>query len=203
MSKRVYISADYSAADGDRNVVDELHKWGSDNLHKVDYCDTAQVISGSVANNPDCRACDLKSEFNRQINASSAVIFIIGNKTASRSAGSACRRINEDAGCPCTPYKQNANGSTVCKIWGTTFTPKSDEDLGKINAYSYLKHEFKQAERKGKKIIIVYNSMNKQPGWLPDYMAAYADDAHPFWKYNANGERVGDYTYIKLELGYE
>lgn len=30
MSKQVYISADYSETDGDKNVVDELNKWGSD-----------------------------------------------------------------------------------------------------------------------------------------------------------------------------
>ena len=67
MGKRVYISADYALNDGDRSVVDELHKWGNDNLHKVDYYDTAQVASGSVSKNIDCRPCDLKSEFNRQI----------------------------------------------------------------------------------------------------------------------------------------
>lgn len=60
MSKRVYISADYSESNGDRAVVDELHKWGKDKLHKVDYVDTAEVVSGSVSENPDCRPCDLK-----------------------------------------------------------------------------------------------------------------------------------------------
>ena len=82
MSKRVYISADYSPTDGDRNVIDVLHGW-SENRHLiVDYVDTAQVVSGSVSRDPDCRPCDLKSEFNDQINASSAVIFVIGDKTA-------------------------------------------------------------------------------------------------------------------------
>ena len=60
MSKRVYISADYSELNGDREVVDELHKWGNDVLHKVDYVDTAEVVSGSVSAAPDCRPCDLK-----------------------------------------------------------------------------------------------------------------------------------------------
>ena len=60
MSKRVYISADYSESNGDRAVVDELHKWGKDKLHKVDYVDTAEVVSGSVSENPDCRPSDLK-----------------------------------------------------------------------------------------------------------------------------------------------
>ncbi len=203
MSKRVYISADYSADDGDRNVVDELHKWGSDNLHKVDYCDTASVVSGSVADNPDCRACDLKLEFNRQINASSAVIFVIGDKTAIRTAGSACKRNAEGAGCLCTPYKQNANGATSCRIWGNLVTPNADQDLGEINTYSYIQHEFEQAKRKSKTIIIVYNSLYKQPSWLPSCMNGYADIAQPFWIYNMWGNQVGNYAYIKKALGYE
>ena len=203
MSKRVYISADYSELDGDRSVVDELHKWGNDNYHKVDYVDTALVVSGSVSKNPDCRPCDLKEEFNRQINASSAVIFIIGDKTASRTAGSSCKRNTQGANCSCTPYKQNANGSTTCKIKGAISAPGPNDNVGKINSYSYLKHEFEQAKKMGKTIIVVYNSMNNQSGWLPSYMSSYANDAHPFWKKDANGNKLGDYTYIKQALGYE
>ena len=92
MSKQVYISADYATDSGDRDVVDVLQTWGSDNYHRVDFIDMSQVSSGSVSNDPDCRPCDLKSEFNRQINASSAVIFVVGDKTASRTAGSSCNR---------------------------------------------------------------------------------------------------------------
>lgn len=33
---------------------------GNDSKHKVDYIDTASVVSGSVSNDPDCRPCDLK-----------------------------------------------------------------------------------------------------------------------------------------------
>lgn len=202
MSKQVYISADYSENDGDRNVVDELHKWGEDDYHKVDYCDTAQVVSGSVSDDEDCRPCDLKAEFNRQINASSAIIFIIGDKTKTRTAGSTCRRNAEGENCECTPYKQNANGTTYCKIHGKTVTPGPNDDVGNINTYSYIEHEFKQAVKKGKTIIIVYNSLYKQPGWLPSYMSGYENDAHPFWKYDATGRKVGDYTYIKTALGF-
>lgn len=49
MSKQVYISADYSEGSGDRDVVAELNKWGSDSLHKVDFIDMAKVASGSVS----------------------------------------------------------------------------------------------------------------------------------------------------------
>ena len=77
MSKRVYISADYAEDSGDRDVVDILNQWGSDNRHKVDFIDMSKVASGSVSNDPDCRPCDLKREFNQQINASSAVILLL------------------------------------------------------------------------------------------------------------------------------
>lgn len=76
MSKRVYISADYAEDSGDRDVVDILNQWGSDNRHKVDFIDMSKVASGSVSNDPDCRPCDLKREFNQQINASSAVMRV-------------------------------------------------------------------------------------------------------------------------------
>jgi transcription elongation factor Elf1 len=203
MSKNVYISADYSENDGDRIVVEELCKWGKDDLHKVEYKDMAAVASGSVSKDPDCRACDLKAEFNRQINASSVVIFIVGNKTATRTAGNSCRRSNGSSLCSCTPYKQNVNGSTTCKILGLTYTPGDDEDVGKINNYSYLRHEFEQAKKKGKPIIILYNSLRKELGWLPSYMVGYEYCAYPFWIYNNKGEKVGNYSYIKKVLGYE
>lgn len=199
MAKQVYISADYSPNDGDRSVVDELHKWGNDNLHKVNYCDTAQVAKGSVSRNADCRPCDLKTEFNSQINASSAVIFIIGDKTSSRTAGSTCRRQSDGMLCSCTPYKQNANGVTYCKVYSI---PTYLYDVNPVNNYSYLRHEFEQAKKRGKTIIVVYNSLYKQPGWLPWYMNSYKDLAQPFWKYDALGRKVGNYTYIKSALGY-
>lgn len=203
MSKRVYISADYSKDSGDRNVVDTLNKWGTDNLHKVDFIDMAKVVSGSVSKDPDCRPCDLKKEFNQQINASSAVIFVVGDKTASRTAGSSClRATKEQEYCSCTPYKQNTNGSKSCKV-SSTSTPGPNDDVGSINAYSYLKHEFEEAKKRKKPIIVVYNSLRKESNWLPSYMADYESDAQPFWTKNYLGEKVGDYAYIKEVLGYD
>lgn len=146
---------------GDQAVVDKLHTWGIDNKHKTKFVDTAQVVSGSVSEDNDCRPCDLKKEFNAQINISSAVIFVIGDKTA------------------------------------------ADEDLGEINCYSYLEHEFRQAVRKKRNIIIVYNSLYCQSSWLPKYMKDYECFAHPFWKKNIYGDKVGDYQYVKAALGYE
>ena len=43
MSKQVYISADYDQNNGDQAVVEELTKWGRDNLHKVDRTHKTQT----------------------------------------------------------------------------------------------------------------------------------------------------------------
>lgn len=115
MRKQVYISADYSETDGDKDVVDELNKWGNDDYHRVDFVDMSQVASGSVSKEPDCRICDLKAEFNSQINASSAVIFVVGNMTRYRTAGQSCGRVGKTTQWEayCTPYKQNTNGTML------------------------------------------------------------------------------------------
>lgn len=202
MSKQVYISADYDQSNGDQAVVEELIKWGRDKLHKVDFIDMSNPSSGSVTKNNDCRMCDLKAEFNRQINASSAVIFVVGDMTKFRTAGSGCNRTSQSQNlCSCTPYKQNTNGAKVCKVVLTS-TPAEDGDVGEINNYSYLRHEFEQAKKKKKTIIIVYNSTRKEISWLPAYMNGYEDCAHPFWKTDYYGEIVGDYAYIKEVLGF-
>ncbi|WMJ23445.1 hypothetical protein RBG61_01905 [Paludicola sp. MB14-C6] len=202
MSKQVYISADYDQFNGDQNVVNELNKWGADNLHKVEFVDMSKVSSGSVANSDDCRFCDLKDEFNRQINASSAVIFVVGDMTDSRTAGSGCERMSKEQGqCTCTPYKQNTNGAKQCKVT-SVFTPGENDNYGNINKCSYLRHEFEQSKKKKKTIIIVYNSTRNESNWLPTYMNGYENFAKPFWKIDANGKKVGDYSYIKEVLGF-
>ena len=203
MSKHVYISADYDKSGGDQEVVNELNDWGQDKKHKVDFIDMAKVASGTVANAIDCRICDLKEEFNRQINASSAVIFVVGNMTMYRTAGDSCERAGGNNWIYyCTPYKGNSNGKKLCRR-AATFANTYASDVDCINNYSYLKHEFMQAVKKNKDIIILYNSMRKEMSWLPDYMTGYESKAVPFWTYNSLGAKVGNYSLIKKFLGFE
>ncbi|MEE8885795.1 MAG: hypothetical protein SOI56_04380 [Eubacteriales bacterium] len=202
MSKRVYISADY-AEDGDKDVTDILHKWGKDDLHKVDFTDMAECVAGSVADSDDCRPCDLKEEFNKQIQLSSMLIAIVGDKTKTRTAGSECERCYKgQSECTCTPYKQNTNGRKKCKV-ENTFSADDSDDIGTINGFSYLKHEFLEAEKRNKTIAIFYNSTQHQTNWLPHYMSGYEDYAYPFWKTNDSNDRVADYDTIKSVLGYD
>lgn len=202
MKKYVYISADYAPNNGDQEVVNELVSWGKDDKHKTDFINTAEVASGSVSDDPDCRACDIKKEFNKQINISSSVIIIIGDKTKDRTAGNGCERMQKSQYlCSCTPYKQNTNGSKICKI-SSTKPADPNGDVGCINSYSYLEHEFREAEKRNKNIIVIYNSLYHEPAWLPSYMSEYEDEAEPFWVKNSWGYRVGNYEFIKKSLGF-
>lgn len=93
-------------------------------------------------NDDDCRMCDLKAEFNSQINASSAVMFVVDDMTKYRTAGSGCERNNKEWWqYTCTPYKQSKNGAKNCKVYSTS-TPADDGDVGNINSFPYLRHEF-------------------------------------------------------------
>lgn len=200
MKKWVYISADYDESSGDQDVIKQLNKWTDDHRFKVTFTDTAQVASGSVSETLDCRACDLKDEFNKQINASSSVIIIIGDMTRFRSAGDICPRTTKgQSSSECTPYKGRTR--KLCKI--SVLPPSSSDDVSKVNSYSYIRHEFEQAKKCGKNIIVVYNSLNNMFSWLPSYMNDYKDIAHPFWKKNDDGEKVGDYEFIKKALGFD
>ena len=203
MRKQIYISADYSEEFGDRDVVEVLNRWGNDDKHVVNFIDMSKVVSGSVSEDSDCRPCDLKKEFNRQINASSAVIFVVGDKTASRTAGSSCSRTEPNQFLyTCTPYKQNAKANKFCKKSLIGYYGYNT-DVNEINSYSYLRHEFEQAKKKDKQIIIVYNSTRHESNWLPTYMKGYESYAMPFWTIDYYGRKVGNYTQIKEVLGYE
>lgn len=203
MKRRIYISSDYDEGNGDRAVVEEFYKWNESNRHSLEFSDLAKVVSGSVSNCSDCRICDLKAEFNRQINLSSAIIFVVGDRTKNRTAGSMCDRHKKASyvDSQCTPYKQNSKGSQPCKVIHNS-NVSSSSDVSKINGFSYLRHEFEQAKKKGKKIIIVYNSLYRQEVWLPPYMSEFADLAIPFWIKTNAGNKIGNYEAIKdmLEL---
>ncbi len=82
------------------------------------------------------------------------------------------------------------------------FIPGEDDDISEINAYSYLRHEFEQAKKRKKTIIILYNSLKKESSWLPSYMKEYDILAQPFWIKNTWNEKVGNYAYIKQVLGF-
>lgn len=162
ISERVYINAGYAEDNGNRNVIDILNQWGSGNRHRVDFINMSKVAPGNVSNDPGCRPCNLKREFNQQVGASFAAIFIVGDKTVSRKAGSNCSRVNsEQTDCSCTPYKQSSRDFKTCKVTHIG-SAKADNGVGNINVFPHLQHEFGQVRKRKKSIVTVYNSLHKK-----------------------------------------
>ena len=103
------------------------------------------------------------------------------------------------------PYRDNVSSlihepTKGCKVMFTS-TPGPNDDVGCINSYSYLRHEFEQAKKKKRNIIILYNSTRNEFSWLPFYMDGYEANAYPFWTTDSNGRRVGNYNVVKQALG--
>lgn len=109
------------------------------------------------------------------------MIFIVGDKTASKTAGSCCKRMSQEwFNCTCTPYKQNVNGTTTCKMYSASPMGLDVKDIGNINPYSYVEHKFREAIIRKKDIIILYNSVINRSSWLPMYVKGYECYAHSF-----------------------
>ncbi len=79
------------------------------------------------------------------------------------------------------------NGTKSCKV-STVVNASICADVGNINSYFYLQHEFEQAKKRNKIIIMRYNSLYKQSNWLPGYFSDYEDEAHLFWEKGLSGK---------------
>lgn len=157
MSKRVFVSADwkepFDSHSWDKEVVDRIRRWKNDNRYGVDLICTDDVHN-SVTQNIDCRRCDIKEECGRYIKSSNVVIFVVGDKTASKKAG-ACDGIS------CSPAysslsKRNCKSNHSVQVYGW-------------KEMSYLEYEITTAIHEKKNIILVFNSVYKQENWIPTW----------------------------------
>ncbi|MDR0326006.1 MAG: TIR domain-containing protein [Oscillospiraceae bacterium] len=208
MGKRVFVSADWKENESnpkscDKNVVGRIREWADDDRRSIEIDCTDDVHSSVLDTLDDCRRCDIKRECGSHINWSSIVIFVVGDNTATKSAGA----------CSCDECSPAYSGKEKlpCKlVWGTSSSDVRtwDGTLYKNEmGMSYLQYEITKAAQLGKSIIVVFNSMNKQESWIPSWYTTLLNDTSltftekcrvPFWK---DTERKGDcYQDIKEHL---
>ena len=180
MGKNVFVSADWkdhgNPESDDKDVVDRIRKWSDDLRYSTEFRYTDDVKDSVLKpSNPDCRRCDIKGECGDQIDWSSVVIFVVGDKVASKTAG-------ECNGVSCSPAYSGL-GTERCKYYKS---PAEDVDGG--NGMSYLKFEITKAAREGKSILLVFNSVNKMESWIPSWYNTLCKDyiftelgRVPFW----------------------
>jgi len=190
MGKRVFVSADWKEDDSnprsdDKLVVDRFRKWENDGRLSVKIDCTDDVHDSVVDNLDDCRRCDIKQECGSHINRSSTVIFVVGDKTKTKTAGVCdCDE--------CSPV--SGNKKLPCKVVWTTVS--SDVHTWDGTLYmnemgmSYIKYEITKAAQLGKSIILVYNSVNNMESWIPSWYKTLLNDTSlsftelcrvPFW----------------------
>ena len=184
MAKRTFVSADwkepYDSHSWDKEVVDRIRKWRDDGRYGVDIICTDEVHKG-VMEKPDCRRCDIKGECGKQINSSSVVIAVIGDKTATKTAGE-CDEAS------CSPAYSGQDKKT-CKYSTSPAETTAEGGVAGGNKMSYLRHEITKAASAKKSIIVVFNSMLNQTGWIPSWYTTLKDNGSikelwrgPFWK---------------------
>lgn len=161
MIKRVFVSADwkepFDSHSWDKEVVDRIRKWEHDERYSLDICCTDDVHK-SVTDNIDCRRCEIKEECRRYINSSSVVVFVVGDNTASKKAGS-CDSI------ACSPA-YSGQQKACCKY---LINNKYANAFQGGRQMSYLQYEITTAVLAKKSIVLVYNSANKQESWIPSW----------------------------------
>lgn len=178
MSKRVFVSADwrepFDSHSWDKEVVDRIRKWKSDPRYGIDIICTDDVHD-SVTNNPDCRRCDIKVECGDCIKKSSVVVFVVGDKTASKNAGPC-------DGFSCAP----AYSGSQKKYCNKAYIPDS---ISNWKNMSYLEFEITTAVKNRKQILIVFNSVYRQEQWIPSWYKALRQYNQvnelariPFWR---------------------
>ena len=156
MSKRIFVSADWGESfdshSCDREVVDRIRKWKSDARYGVDITCTDDVHD-SVTEEKDCRRCDIKFECGKCVEKSSVVIFVVGDRTSTKNAGSC-------DGTLCSPAYSGLQKKYCNK--GYIFNqPQHWQRM------SYLEYEITTAIINKKSILIVYNAAYHMESWIP------------------------------------
>lgn len=200
MGKNIFVSADWkddfvNSLSDDKIVVERIRTWSNSANYGVNFRYTDAVHKSVLnSNNPDCRRCDIKLECEHQIEWSSIVIIVIGDKTKTKGSG-ACD------GQACSPA-ESWKPKVPCKL---VHAAPGQETNVVYYAESYLEHEIRIALTLKKKIILVFNSVNVMIDWIPQfYLSEIVKNPNlelcrvPFWQDLRGGKDC--YTSIKRYL---
>lgn len=82
MSRRTktYIAADWT---GDKDAVEQLHKWNDSNYWGLSFNDAHEITQSSDSS----QNCSIKASLRRRLDVSKTFVLIVGNGTKTRRAG--------------------------------------------------------------------------------------------------------------------
>ena len=159
---RTYIAADW---DGDRDAVDQLHKWNNSNYWGLSFTDAHDLQQSHDFSLP----CSIKSSLKERMDHSKCFVLIVGDSTDTVTKGS-CRY--------CGSY--NSWTSSCAR-------------LHSVDYRSYIKYECDKAVEAGIDIVVLYNDTRVDRSKCPDAVRSrgnhvamvYCKDGKLYWDYQA------------------
>lgn len=123
---RTYIAADW---DGDKDLVDVLHRWNDNDYWNLSFSDAHDLMQARDTSLP----CSIKKSLSERMSASKTFLLIVGANTNTVTKGE-CRY--------CSEY--------------FPYLGRCRHGYG-VDNRSYIKYECEKAVRDGLNIIVVYN----------------------------------------------
>lgn len=159
---RTYIAGDW---DNDKDAVDQLHTWNDSNLSFTDAHDLTSSRDSSLN-------CTIKSSLKTRMDASKTFVLIVGNHTASVTAG----------------------GCQLCGSYNS-YTKHCAKGYS-VDYRSFIKFECDKAIEAGIKVIVLYKATQIDRSKCPDAIRYLGTHATMIYKGN-DGKYYWDYQSVK------
>lgn len=161
---KTYLAAEW---DGDKNAIEQLHKWNDSNFWSLSFTDAHDITNardGSLN-------CSIKTSLNTRLDASKTFVLVVGSNTKTARNGS----------CQYCPSYNSYQSRCV---------------RGKAVSYnSYIEHECAKALRDNLKIVVLYNAASIDKNKCPEIIKHVG--THKAMQYIENSKRYWDYTAVK------
>ena len=164
---KTYIAADW---DGDKDAVDQLHKWNDSNYWSLSFTDAHDLTQARDSS----LYCSIKSSLATRLDASKTFVLIVGSNTKTVTKGS-CQYCND--------YKSSTKSCARGKS---------------VDYRSYIEFECEKAIRDNLKIVLLYNAATVNKSKCPDVIKY--EGTHVAMCYIKDGEYYWDYQAVKNAL---
>ncbi len=160
---KTYIAADW---DGDRDAVEQLHKWNESNRWSLSFVDAHEITQARDSS----LNCSIKASLKKRLDLSKTFVLIVGNKTKDLRSGSCAY---------CGSYNS----------WSYSCARGHSVDYR-----SYVDYECDKAVEAGIKIVVLYNSTHVDRSRCPTSIRYSGDhvamcyralDGRAYWDYHA------------------
>lgn len=161
---KTYIAGDW---DGDRDAIDQLHKWNDSNFWSLSFTDAHDLTQAR----DNSLNCSIKSSLATRLDASKTFVLIVGSTTKTVRSG----------GCH---YCDSYNSWTGSCARGYS-----------VDLRSYVEYECEKAARDGLKIVALYNAATVDKSKCPD--AVKSTGTHVAMCNLKEGKYYWDYQAVK------